>query len=44
MGLSRLVLVMLRHVPTGYVSYWLRFVQVESSVAFGHGLVDSCGH
>ena len=42
--LSRIVLVPLRHVPTGYVSYWLRFVQVGSSVAFGHGPADSCGH
>ena len=42
--LSRIVLVPLRHVPTGYVSYWLRFVQVWSSVAFGHGPADSCGH
>ena len=42
--LSRIVLVPLRHVPTGYVSYWLRFVQVGSSVAFGHGPADWCGH
>ena len=42
--LSRIVLVPLRHVPTGYVSYWLRFVQVGSSIAFGHGPADSCGH
>ena len=35
--LGRLVLVPLRHLPTGLISYWLRFVQVGSPVVFGHG-------
>ena len=42
--LGRFVLVPLRHLPTGHVSYWLCFVQVGPSVAFGHGAADSCGH
>ena len=33
--LSRSVLVPVRHVSTEYVLYWLRFVQVGSSIAFG---------
>ena len=34
----------IRLVPLGHVSYWLLIVKVGSSVSFGHGPADSCGH